>query len=318
MRLRNAFIGALFATSIITPLNVWAEEGEEAATEQPKAETPAAPAEIPRTTEAPAAKQTPKIDEKKIKQLVDEVTKEANNGNPDAQYSLALLNVMGKGMPRDLPKALQWFLKAAEKGHAIAQHNAGVMYLGGGDGIEQNFNKAISWFNKAAAQGYVESQFNLGLMYERGEGIKQDYAKALQWYRKAAEQEYPDAQYNLGGLYLRGQGVKQDFAKAAKYFTAAADQGQPDAQNNLALMYYEGQGVKKDPVQAYKWVLLAAVQQHPIALKGRDQLQNSLSKTQLAEGERLAKAWIKERVPAAAAQQQKQQTAPAATPAATE
>jgi TPR repeat protein len=149
---------------------------------------------------------------------------------------------------------------------------------------------------------------------ERGEGgIKQDYAKAVQWYQKAVEQEYPDAQYNLGGLYLRGLGVKKDVTKAAKYFTAAADQGQPDAQNNLALMYFEGQGVKKDPVQAYKWVLLASVQQHPIALKGREQLQQSLSKEELAKGEALAKAWIKERVPAAAAAAaQQQKAAPAA------
>jgi TPR repeat protein len=153
MRLRNALIGALL-TACITP--VWAEEGEEAAaapeqTEVPKAETPAAPP-------APAAKQPPKIDEKKVKQLVDEVTKEAHKGNPDAQYSLALLNVMGKGVPRDLKNGLQWFLKAANQGHAIAQHNAGVMYLGGGEGIEQDFNKAISWFKKAADQGYVESR----------------------------------------------------------------------------------------------------------------------------------------------------------------
>ena len=64
-----------------------------------------------------------------------------------------------------------------------------------GQGVEQDYKKAVEWYRKAAEQGHADAQNNLGFMYYTGQGVEQDYKKAVEWYRKAAEQGHADAQF---------------------------------------------------------------------------------------------------------------------------
>ncbi|MDD5581574.1 MAG: SEL1-like repeat protein [Methylobacter sp.] len=57
--------------------------------------------------------------EDKIAQL----QREAQDGDPDAQYSLAYLYENGLGLPKDEAKALELYQKAADQGHSDAQNN---------------------------------------------------------------------------------------------------------------------------------------------------------------------------------------------------
>ena len=57
----------------------------------------------------------------------------------------------GKGTAVDKAKALMWYEKAAEQGHASAQFNCGVMYYNG-QGTAVDDSKAKAWLQKAAAQ----------------------------------------------------------------------------------------------------------------------------------------------------------------------
>ena len=77
--------------------------------------------------------------------------------------------------------------KDAEQGDVIAQYNLGVMYATG-EGVPQDDKEAVKWLRLAAEQGYSIAQYNLGVMYATGEGVSQDYQEALKWYRKAADQ----------------------------------------------------------------------------------------------------------------------------------
>lgn len=65
-----------------------------------------------------------------------------------------------------------------------------------------------------AERGHAGAQFNLGVIYECGKGVPQDFAEAAQWYRKAAEQGHAGAQFNLGVMYANGKGVPQDDVQA--------------------------------------------------------------------------------------------------------
>ena len=63
----------------------------------------------------------------------------------------------GQGVPQDYEEAVKWYSRAAEKGHAYAQHNLGVMYATG-QGVAKDYIEAHKWLNLAAAQGNKEAR----------------------------------------------------------------------------------------------------------------------------------------------------------------
>ena len=69
----------------------------------------------------------------------------------------------GRGVARDEAKAIEYYLPAAEAGHAGAQHMLGNCYRYG-YGIKQDMQKARYWYEKAAAQGYSYSRAALSNM----------------------------------------------------------------------------------------------------------------------------------------------------------
>ena len=57
--------------------------------------------------------------------------------------------------------------------------------------MEQDRARAVHWYTKAAEQGHAQAQFNLGVCFLTGQGVEQDLARAVHWYTKAAEQGDP-------------------------------------------------------------------------------------------------------------------------------
>ncbi len=152
--------------------------------------------------------------------------------------------------------------------------------------------KAVNWFRKAAEQGHAEAQDSLGRMYTWGEGVPQDYVEAAKWKRKAAEQGNAHAQYALGAKFFLGkQGVPQHYVEAAIWFRKAAEQGNYFAQHSLGTMYDDGQGVSQDYVEAHRWYSLAAAKGYISAITERDKLTRKMTPAQIAEAQRLAREW---------------------------
>lgn len=106
---------------------------------------------------------------------------------------------------------------------AGAQYQKGCAYRDG-DGVRQDYTEAVRWFRKAAEQGHANAQHSLGFLYARVPSAP-DYAQAAHWYRKAAEQGFAEAQCDLGWCYEFGQGVPQDYAQAVHWYRKAAEQG---------------------------------------------------------------------------------------------
>lgn len=71
------------------------------------------------------------------------------------------------------------------------------------------YRKAIYWYHRAAQKGHAASQYNLAYQYEHGLGIEIDLEQAVYWYRRAANQGYGAAENNLGHLYETGCGLPQ-------------------------------------------------------------------------------------------------------------
>ena len=100
--------------------------------------------------------------------------------------------------------AINTLTQYAEQGDSEAQYSLATMYADG-DGVEQDNAKAVHWYQRAAHQGDSNAQYNLGVMYAHGRGVQKDNNKAHQWYFKAAEQGDLDAQHYLRMSYLLKQ-----------------------------------------------------------------------------------------------------------------
>ena len=66
-----------------------------------------------------------------------------------------------------------------------------------GRGVARDDRKAVEWFRKAANQGHAFAQNNLGWMYKEGRGVARDDRKAVEWYRKSANQGHAYGQTTL-------------------------------------------------------------------------------------------------------------------------
>lgn len=86
-----------------------------------------------------------------------EVKRLAEAGSAQAQASLAQMYETGKGVDRSDEEAFKWWLKAANQGLRVGEHNVGVAYLSG-IGVKRDRDEALKWFTKAAAQGDSQAE----------------------------------------------------------------------------------------------------------------------------------------------------------------
>ena len=130
---------------------------------------------------------------------IQQLKKEAQQGNAKAQCDLGYAYFTGNGVTKDEKQAVIWFRKAAENGNITAQSNLAYCYQEG-VGIAKDLKQAFVWQKKAAEQGDLMSQSNLGYYYEFGIGVAKNLEQAAAWYQKAANQGSDQAKENLKNL----------------------------------------------------------------------------------------------------------------------
>jgi len=97
-----------------------------------------------------------------------------------------IAGVMDNGPIPHRADAEKWLRLAAEQGDADAQCSLATAYQRGWFGGFDD-EEALRWLRKAAAQGLPNAQFSLGQVYEYGEGVPESNSLAASWYRKAAD-----------------------------------------------------------------------------------------------------------------------------------
>lgn len=230
----------------------------------------------------------------------------AESGDVAAQLELGFRYDNGDWGTRNAIESSKWFRKAADQGNPEAQYQVGLIYSIG-ETTPQNFSEAFKWFQMAAKQGHTASEFELGQMYDNAQGVNQDYIQASIWYRKAAENGNADAQFLLGILFFNGHGVTQNAKTASEWFTKAANQGEENAQLFLGRLYdiskifhdkirndyfYGTPGFPNDKAEAYKWYNLAAAVGSKTALTNRNDLEVTMAREQVADGQQRASRFI--------------------------
>lgn len=244
--------------------------------------------------------------------FVQRVTRQAEEGNIDAQLTLGYMYLYGEsGVDKDYDQAFKYYNMAAMQNDSIAINNVGSLYFSG-IGTERSLSKAAQMFEKAAQMGNTEAAVNLafiyltkdsslnnpreamqllksaseagnptakyllGYAYFKGFVVDKNYKKAIALIREAANAQYADAQYLLGFMYLNGQGITKNYGNAVKYFTLAAHQGNVDAMVELGNILAAGTMYTKDLYRAHIWFNIASVHGVSSAAEKRDYLEKKL------------------------------------------
>ena len=86
----------------------------------------------------------------------------------------------------DFYTAFRELLPYAQQGHVVAQAYVAYMYREG-KGVSKDLTKAVYWMEKAAIQGLISAQGIVGISYLFGHGVEKDRAMAKYWIGIARE-----------------------------------------------------------------------------------------------------------------------------------
>jgi uncharacterized protein len=95
------------------------------------------------------------------KQAYELLLKSAKQGHQQAMFHLGNLLAFGQDAARIVAdpdaEAARWYFQAASAGHAEAQYSLAILFLTG-KGVERNDKEATYWMQQAAKNGHKEAQ----------------------------------------------------------------------------------------------------------------------------------------------------------------
>ena len=103
-------------------------------------------------------------------------------GSVDAMNMLGEDYYHGYGVKSDTKKAIKCFRMAADRGHAVAQHNLASCLRE----ADESSSEAAKYFLLAAQQGLTRSEHDLGVCYEDGICVPGNMSEARRWMQRAA------------------------------------------------------------------------------------------------------------------------------------
>lgn len=164
---------------------------------------------------------------------------------------------VGQGVPQNYFKAKQYFLQAADKGHAKSLDGLGHMYSIGYGVSSIDEQKALYYYQQAADKGDINAMLTLGNFYQYGITVPIDIPKAQQYYLRIV-QHYQESVHNgnveaileiaeIYYLYLENE------QEAIKYYQQAANKGNVVAKTKLGYLYSNGfkEGIENDYLREY-------------------------------------------------------------------
>lgn len=178
-----------------------------------------------------------------IPKAVTLLTEAAGGGQPEAQALLAILMMLGQGVPVDDQLALVNLHFAAQGEARDAQLALGYRHRFG-IGVPQSCESAANYYRLAGesvvehiAETGVEPDYEAKMLTSDPvvpDGTAQTDDEVISFHRYAADQGSAHSQQVLGQLHWRGgHGVPVDLAAARRYFERAAAAGAGDAMASL-------------------------------------------------------------------------------------
>ena len=171
--------------------------------------------------------------------IIDFIGKAANKKYAIAQYAYSDILFYGKGVQRDVERALEFLKLSADGGYAGAQYRYGEVLFSGKIGVQRNVKRAVELWKLAAEAGSADAKYRYGIELLFGKkGIAQSIPDAIHFLGDAKQKEHGAAKemffvanhIHADRLYTGSNGVVKDPEAAEKYYKEAADGGVPEAQ----------------------------------------------------------------------------------------
>ena len=155
---------------------------------------------------------------------IERVNKLIRNGNAYAFYMLARSYDRGiNGMPQDIAKAVELYLKAGELGCADGYCNLGNSYRLG-NGVEMDKKKAKHYYELAAMNGSVQARYNLGMM----EIQTGNYQRAFKHYMLSARAGDDDSLNAVKQGFMARYVTKDEYADTLREYQKSQDEMKSD------------------------------------------------------------------------------------------
>lgn len=215
-----------------------------------------------------------------------------NMGYLGAYHNLGNHYKKGAGVDRDLTRAFDLFLYAAERGHPEDAYNVGMILKDGTEATDPDPEAALLWFQRAADQDYPSAFDKLGLLYQEGSGVPQDDERAVALFQRGADLGDSSAMVNLATAYRKGQGVETDYVRAHDIYFRAAQLRRRSAYTNLGEIYLKGMGRAADPAEAVFWYTLAGRNGHAYSMQKALEIDADLTEAERSHIEQRIEEWI--------------------------
>ena len=141
----------------------------------------------------------------------------ADSGSADAMDFVGSAYLRGSVVKRNPEIAIAYFKAAADQS-AAAAFNLGQCYFGA-QGTEQDIPKALEYWKKAADRGHGRAASCAAMAFLSGEGIAPDAAQARRLAERAAELNDPSGLVVLGEMQFQAgelDAAKTNWTKASK------------------------------------------------------------------------------------------------------
>jgi TPR repeat protein len=126
------------------------------------------------------------------------------------------------------PLPVDLLRQAAELNYAPAIYALASWHLHG-KGVAKDVKKAVGLLKKAADQEFPPAEYDLAVSFELGNGVSKSPAKAFSYYLRGAIHGDLDAQTEVARCFFHGIGVKPNRAEALKWYSTAAERGDEES-----------------------------------------------------------------------------------------
>ena len=203
------------------------------------------------------------------------MTRAAEAGVAQAQFSLGLAWLYGEAGRRDPASAWRWLDRAQGQGVAEARAALGTMCLSGQcEGQEGSFDlgRAIGLLESAHQDDSVEAAWRLGTLKMTGCGLEPDLAAGAAMIETAARRGHMLALNDAAWCLEHGLGLECNPARALRAWQLAAEAGMPRGWFMLGVWLMQGRYLGADEALARACLERAAGADYPLAAELRDSL----------------------------------------------
>jgi TPR repeat protein len=161
----------------------------------------------------------------------------AAKGSPIAMFQLGAYYRDGRVCERDIPKALDYYVRAAELRYIPACLRAAVLLMpnaaGSAPSGRPNAEKAIRLYEMAVEAGDESAMHNYAVVLSGQMGEQYaDTKRAVELWKKAADKGIAAAQFRYGECAEKGIEMPADVGTACHYYRLAAEKN-PKAKQAL-------------------------------------------------------------------------------------